>query len=244
MSLLRLGYQRLTFSPPTPLFLILPPSLSLSLFPLLPLALLTVPFWWRKLPCWGSLWRRPQEEAEAFHPSAHEELRIAHGHTPGQKADRSSPSWVSRWDGSPIRHLTSSSVTARSWPAETGRWHVSFWGDVLHNREWIHITNTSQSDIWRPIWDFFLGIYMLTTKSSEDVPLDRNFKRVQTNHINVELNLFLKLLYPTFSAYSWETEALSLSQSPRDIREGPGPQPDLFLHLKCLQSFILTSFAI
>ena len=43
---------------------------------------------------------------------------------------------------------------------------------------------------------------MLTTKSSEDVPLDRNFKRVQTNHINVELNLFLKLLYPTFLAYS------------------------------------------
>lgn len=44
--------------------------------------------------------------------------------------------------------------------------------------------------------------------------MHRNFKRVQTNHINVELNLFLKLLYPTFSAYSWETEELSLSPSP------------------------------
>ena len=61
-----LGYNRLSLLPPRPfppyslsparplspsLPPSLPPSLSLSLSPP-PLALLTVPFWWRELPCW------------------------------------------------------------------------------------------------------------------------------------------------------------------------------------------------
>ena len=91
-------------------------------------------------------------------------------------------------------------------------------------------------------------LYTLTTKSSEELPLplQRNFKKGPDNiyHKKVKLNFVLKLLYPTLPFYSRETEGFRLSQSPQDIWEGPGPQPDLFLHLKCLQSFILTSFAI
>ena len=106
MSLLRLGYKRLTFlaAPhpslplpvlslsPSPPSLSLPASLSLSLS--LPAAscsshgsLLMKEAATLEAPC-----GRPQEEAEAFRPVAHEELRSARGHIPERKTDGSSPS--------------------------------------------------------------------------------------------------------------------------------------------------------
>ena len=93
MSLLRLSYKRLTFSPPTPLFLILSPSLSLSL-PLSPPASGSshCSLLMKEAAMLGAPCGRPREEAEAFHPAAHEELRPARSHTPERKADRSSPS--------------------------------------------------------------------------------------------------------------------------------------------------------
>ena len=101
---------------------------------------------------------RPREEVEAFHPAAHEELRPACSHTPERKADRSSPSGASRWDGGPVPHLTSSSATARSWPVEAGRWYMLFWATKfgvicfkIENKYSPLITR--QSDIWRSTWD-------------------------------------------------------------------------------------------
>ena len=61
----------------------------------------------------------------------------------------------------------------------------------------------------------------------------------------VELNLFLKLLFPASAFYLWETEGLRLSQSPHDTWEGPGPQPSLRLHPSvCLHDLILAARAI
>ena len=253
MLLLRLGYKRFTFLPPTPLFLVLPPSPP-------PLALLSAPFWWRKLPRWelpvetptGRSWGRlssspwgtevcprPHTGAESrwILPQLSQQVRRRLGLTPDIQLSHGQILTHGVW------HM---------WFGHMGLTHVVLgWGTSqqrMNTHHWY-----SQPDIWRPIWDLFLGIYMLTTKSSEEVRLDRNFinfypdkiqTKFQTNHIKVELSLFLKLLYPTFSAHSWETEGLSLSQSPRDIREGPGPQPNAFLHLKCPQSSILTSLAI
>lgn len=74
--------------------------------------------------------------------------------------------------------------------------------------------------------------FPLTTKSSEEVPLNRNFKKGPENKNYTEVEL---KRYPTLSVYSWETESLRLSQSPHDMWEGPGPNLVMFLHPKCLQ---------
>ena len=137
-----LGYNRLSLLPPQPFppYSLSParplsPSRPPSLPPSLPLSLSFSPasgsphgsLLMKGAAMLGAPCGRPQEEAEAFRPVAHEELKSARGHIPERKTDGSSPSWASRWDGSPIRQLTSSSVMARSRPVETGRWHVLFW---------------------------------------------------------------------------------------------------------------------